>query len=114
MLFFQTEYSSEREKNKSLRSSYDTTQKKLRELQISFKQEMSRREQLEREKLQLEGELDKLRQASFSESPYDQERQAVTIESLQRKVDELQLEVDKLQDFIVEQDTVSEDMHGAS
>ena len=104
----QTEYSSEREKSKSLRSAYETIQKKLRELQISYKQELHRREQIEREKLQLEGELDKLHQTALSGSLYDQERQAVTMESLQRKVDELQVEVDELQEFIIQQDTVSE------
>ena len=104
---FQSEYSSIRGKYKSIRSKYEETQLKLQDLQTSYKEELSRSEILEKECLQLEKELNLVRKATHNTSPYDQDRQAVMVVSLQNKLDEYQEEIDKLQPFIVEQDAVS-------
>ena len=104
---FQSEYSSIRGKYKSIRSKYEETQLKLQDLQTSYKEELSRSEILEKERLQLEKELNLVRRATHNTSPYDQDRQAVMVVSLQHKLDEYQEEIDKLQQFIVEQDVVS-------
>ncbi len=79
----------------------------MRELQASYREELSRTERFEKERLHLEGELDMLRRASQDESLYDQDRQVVTMESLQLKVDELQAQVDELEEFVCDQDIVS-------
>ncbi len=79
----------------------------MRDIQASYKEELNRREQFEKERLRLESEVDMLRRASHSDSLYDQDRQEVTVESLQIKVDDLQDQVDKLETFINDQDSVS-------
>ena len=79
----------------------------MREIQASYREELSRTEHFEKERLHLEGELDMLRRASQDESLYDQDRQVVTIESLQLTVDELQAQVDELEQFVCDQDIVS-------
>ncbi|XP_064383629.1 early endosome antigen 1-like isoform X3 [Halichondria panicea] len=100
------EYSSLRSKYKALRTTYETAQQKMRELQASYREELSRTERFEKERLHLEGELDMLRRASQDESLYDQDRQVVTMESLQLKVDELQAQVDELEEFVCDQDII--------
>lgn len=85
----------------------EETQFKLQDLQTSHKETLSRVEILEKERLQLERELNLVRRATHNTSPYDQDRQDVMVVSLQSKLDEYQEEIDRLQQFIMEQDTVS-------
>ncbi len=79
----------------------------MRDIQAGYKEELNRRERFETERLRLEGEIDMLRRTSHSNSLYDQDREGVTVESLQIKVDELQEQVDELEMFVCDQDTVS-------